>query len=162
MNIFFIDKDPKVAAEYLCDKHVPKMLLETAQMLSTALHQYTIGISTGIYKQAYPKHPMTIWVSGSRENFVWALDHARAIAEEYTYRYDKEHKSASVINAIVDNNYKRDIPSSTFTEPPQCMPDQYKTKDYVTAYRNYYRGDKIRFARWSKGREKPTWMKPLN
>ena len=144
MNIFFIDKDPKVAAEYLCDKHVPKMLLETAQMLSTALHQYTMGISTGIYKEAYPKHPMTIWVSKSRENFAWALDHARSIAKEYTYRYDKEHKSASVIDAIVDNDYKRDIPSSSFTEPPQCMPDEYKVEgDSVSAYWNYYEAEKV-------------------
>ena len=62
MNIFFLDKDPQFAAQSLCDKHVPKMLLESAQMLSTALHSHTMGISTGIYKEAYPNHPMTKWV----------------------------------------------------------------------------------------------------
>jgi hypothetical protein len=36
MNIFYLDKDPIKAAEYSCDKHVVKMILESAQMLCTA------------------------------------------------------------------------------------------------------------------------------
>ena len=35
MNIFILDKDPMKAAMMLCDRHVPKMIVESAQMLST-------------------------------------------------------------------------------------------------------------------------------
>ena len=36
MNIFYVDKDPKTAAKMMCDKHIIKMILESAQMLCTA------------------------------------------------------------------------------------------------------------------------------
>ena len=36
MNIFVLDKDPHIAAQMHCDRHVPKMIVESAQMLSTA------------------------------------------------------------------------------------------------------------------------------
>ena len=68
MNIFHLHKVPKVCAEYHCDKHVVKMILETAQMLSTA-YQRHCGLDECLYKPAYPKHPMTIWVGDSIENF---------------------------------------------------------------------------------------------
>ncbi len=48
-------------------------------------------------------------------------------------------------------------PAGEFTQPPQCMPDQYKCDDSVQAYRNYYMGEKAGFAKW-KGREVPTWF----
>jgi len=157
MNIFFLDKDPCKAALALCDKHVPKMLLESAQMLSTALHSHTMGISTGIYKKAYPNHPMTKWVGFNRDNFNWALENAMWIDEEYKTRFKKQHKSGKVIQCIIDNDYYKDIPDGFFSEPPQCMPDEYKDKDYVTAYRKYYQGAKKYFAKWEKGVFAPEW-----
>ena len=157
MNIFFLDKDPYKAALALCDKHVPKMLLESAQMLSTALHSHTMGISTGIYKEAYPNHPMTKWVGFNRDNFNWALENAMWIDEEYKTRFKKQHKSGKVIQCIIDNDYYKNIPDGFFSEPPQCMPDEYKDKDYVTAYRKYYQGAKAYFAKWEKGVFAPEW-----
>jgi len=157
MNIFFLDKSPDLSAQYLCDKHVPKMLLESAQMLSTALHSHTMGISTGIYKEAYPNHPMTKWVGFNRDNFNWALENAMWIDEEYKTRFKKQHKSGKVIQCIIDNDYYKDIPDGFFSEPPQCMPDEYKDKDYVTAYRKYYQGAKKYFAKWEKGVFAPEW-----
>ena len=157
MNIFFLDKTPEKSAEYLCDKHVPKMLLESAQMLSTALHSHTMGISTGIYKEAYPNHPMTKWVGFNQDNFNWALENAMWIDEEYKTRFKKQHKSGKVIQCIIDNDYYKDIPDGFFSEPPQCMPDEYKDKDYVSAYRKYYQGAKSYFAKWKKGRQQPDW-----
>ena len=157
MNIFFLDKSPDLSAQYLCDKHVPKMLLESAQMLSTALHSHTMGINTGIYKEAYPNHPMTKWVGFNRDNFNWALENAMWIDEEYKTRFKKQHKSGKVIQCIIDNDYYKDIPDGFFSEPPQCMPDEYKDKDYVTAYRKYYQGAKKYFAKWEKGVFAPEW-----
>ena len=125
MNIFFLHKDPQWAANALCDKHVPKMLLESAQMLSTAVQKYTDRIEE-LYKPAYPNHPMTKWVGFNRDCFRWALENAVFISQEYYKRFSKLHKSSRIINNIYDNNYIDDIPDGFFKEPPQCMPDEYK------------------------------------
>ena len=82
MNIFFLHRDPQWAANSLCDKHIPKMLLESAQMLSTAVQNYTDRIEE-LYKPAYPKHPMTKWVGFNRDCFRWALENAVFISQEY-------------------------------------------------------------------------------
>ena len=160
MNIFFLDKTPEKSAEFLCDKHIPKMLLESAQMLSTAVRKYEEDTEP-IYKSAYPNHPMTKWVGFNRDCFNWALENAIHIHEEYRFRFNKNHKSYDVISNIINNNYSNDIPEGFFKEPPQCMPDEYKHKNYVTAYRSYYAGDKDRFAKWEKGRSKPKWYEKI-
>ena len=141
MNIFFLHKDPQWAANALCDKHVPKMLLESAQMLSTAVQKYTDRIEE-LYKPAYPNHPMTKWVGFNRDCFRWALENAVFISQEYCKRFNKLHKSSAVINTIYDNNYIDDIPDGFFKEPPQCMPDEYKDDCSIQAYWNYYIGEK--------------------
>ena len=162
MNIFFLDETPELSAKMLCDKHVPKMLLESAQMLSTAVRKYeketdTTPLAEPIYKSAYPNHPMTIWVSETLGNFTWALYNAFCINNEYEYRFKKNHKSYKVIKNIIDFELMAHIPDGDFTDPPQCMPDEYKDNDYVTAYRNYYKGEKKYFAKWEKGRQQPEW-----
>jgi len=158
MNIFFLHKDPQWAANALCDKHVPKMLLESAQMLSTAVHQHQGDIDPdSLYKKAYPNHPMTKWVGFNRDCFRWALENAVFISQEYYKRFNKLHKSSRIINNIYDNNYIDDIPDGFFKEPPQCMPDEYKDDDYVTAYRKYYQGAKSYFAKWERGVSAPDW-----
>ena len=156
MNIFFLDKTPSFSARYLCDKHVPKMLLESAQMLSTAVQKYTDRIEE-LYKPAYPNHPMTIWVGDNRDNFTWALGNALWINNEYEYRFKKKHKSFNVIQNIIDFELDAHLPEGDITTPPQCMPDEYRDKNYVTAYRRYYNTDKKYFAKWEKGRSCPEW-----
>lgn len=158
MNIFFLDKNPQKAAEYLCDKHVPKMLLESSQMLSTAVQRH-LGTIEDLYKPAYPKHPMTIWVGESQGNFNWALRNALFINKEYEKRFHKKHKSMRVINYIMYWAFHYDIPGGSMKAPPQCMPDEYKANDYVVAYRKYYMADKSYFAKWSKGTGSPYWWK---
>ena len=156
MNIFFLDKTPEFSAEYLCDKHIPKMFLESAQMLSTAVQTH-IGKVDYLYKSAYPNHPMTKWVGLNKGNFDWAFQNANCIGQEYFKRFNKIHKSSKILLNILSNNHKEDIPEGDFTEPPQCMPDEYRDKDYVTAYRRYYNTDKKYFAKWEKGRSCPEW-----
>ena len=156
MNIFFLDKTPELSAEYLCDKHIPKMLLESAQMLSTAVQKHK-GRIEELYKPAYPNHPMTKWVGSTFSNFQWTLENAVYISDEYTKRFKKLHKSSRILNVIYDNQYYKDVPDERFTEPPQCMPDEYRDTDYVTAYRKYYNTDKKYFAKWEKGRSCPEW-----
>ena len=143
MNIFFLDKDPKIAAQLQCDKHIVKMILETAQMLSTTARAQGHDIG---YKSAYPKHPMTLWVNESPHNYAWAIIHAFELCNEYTKRYNRVHKTQSLIRdlyEICNGDYAK------MTDPPTCMPDEYNTDDYVQSYRNYYVGDKKRFARYT-------------
>ena len=162
MNIFFLDKTPELSAEMLCDKHIPKMLLESAQMLSTAVRKYeketdTTPLAKPIYKSAYPNHPMTKWVGETKGNFEWALENAIYIHEEYRFRFNKNHKSYKVIKNIINFELQAHLPEGDMTTPPQCMPDEYKDNNYVTAYRNYYKGEKEYFAKWEKGRQQPEW-----
>jgi len=163
MNIFYLDDNPRLSAQQLCDKHVPKMLLETCQMLSTGIRSRLEVKTDSLYKIAYPKHPSTMWVGESRKHFMWALEYARAVADEYTWRYGKMHKSERVVKWLEDNKeyiFKafEDV-EPIFTRPPQCMPDQYKQEDTIEAYRSYYYGEKKYFAKWEKGRNKPEWFR---
>jgi len=162
MNIFFLDRLPEKSAEMLCDKHVPKMLLETCQMLSTA-YQRHMGEHEELYKSAYPKHPMTIWTGDSMANFDWAFDHAVTISKQFTLRFGKTHKSHRVLQVLAKEYILEtiNIPDVGFTEPPQCMPDEYKDEDYVQGYRDYYWYDKKYFAKWDKGVEAPAWWLDL-
>lgn len=157
MNIFHLDSCPKVSAQMLCDKHVPKMLLESCQMLCTS-YQKLAGTKDGLYKPAYKNHPMTIWVGHSKQNWLWLFEHAVGIAEQYTKRYNKIHKSQRILSSLWLLQAEDSIPLNGFTPPPQCMPDEYKMEDnYIQAYRKYYLGEKIRFAKWNKGVPSPRW-----
>ena len=147
MNIFHLNKDPEICAKYHCDKHVVKMILETAQMLSTA-YQRHFGINDSLYKVAYPKHPMTLWVGDSVENFLWSMDLMKCLLSQYTLRYKKEHASTRIYK-VLDNLDLIDFPSIGFTNPPLCMPDEYKTDDYIQSYKNYYINAKKSFARYT-------------
>jgi hypothetical protein len=131
MNIFFLHKDPSRAAKAQCDKHVVKMVLETTQMLSTAARRNGFDIG---YKAAYPSHPMTKWVGDNNYNFSWALEHAQELSKEYFARYGKFHACQKVIDKFLPlkGSY------INFSEPPQCMPDEFKCANYVRAYRDYY------------------------
>ena len=152
MNIFHLHKDPRICAEYHCDKHVVKMILETAQMLSTAYQRHW-GLDEYLYKPAYPKHPMTIWVGASIENYKYALMLGTELGKQYTKRYKKIHKSSNIISLLRGfgrgKNVEYNFPSIKFTPPPQCMPDEYKHEDYITAYKQYYIGEKKRFAKYT-------------
>lgn len=158
MNIFYLSKDVNKAAEYQCDKHVVKMILESAQMLSTA-HRVLDGNEyadkAGLYNTVHKNHPSTIWVRSSPLHYDWLWRHMKALMREYTYRYEKHHATERLSKPLAQtpSNICWDIP---FTDPPQCMPDQYKCADTVQAYRNYYLGDKAYFAKWQYT-QKPSW-----
>ena len=148
MNIFHLDKDPRICAEYHCDKHVVKMILETAHMLSTA-YRKKFGDNDDLYKTAYPKHPMTIWVGDSGDNFFWSVQLLDQLLYQYTVRYKKVHKTIKISNLLHSKHKLWHTWKTKFTRPPLCMPDEYKSDDYIQSYRNYYIGDKKRFARYT-------------
>jgi hypothetical protein len=93
MNIFILDTNPRIAAKMHCDKHVPKMILETAQMLSTAHHVYDTPQAPLVYKKAHLNHPCTIWVRESVDNYSWAFELFRELNNEFVRRRGKKHLS---------------------------------------------------------------------
>ena len=139
MNIFYLDKDPIAAAVVQYNKHVVKMILESAQMLCAAHH--ILGNPDDVpYKLAHKNHPCTIWVRENSLHYDWLYEHMMALGDEYTARYNKTHMSIDKCKHL--NIHPRNIPHETFEQPPQCMPDEYKDKCSVQAYWNYYIGEK--------------------
>lgn len=152
MNIFFLDSDPKVCATYHNDKHVVKMILETAQLLC-GVH-WVIG-GEAPYKLSHKNHPCSIWVRSSLENYLWLCELGLELCKEYSYRYGKKHKSQQIIEWCII--HKPNIPDIPFQVPPKAMPDIYKVDDVSQSYRNYYMGEKRDFSKW-KNREVPLWF----
>lgn len=151
MNIFVLDKDPSKAAIMLCDKHLIKMILETAQLLCSP-HE------NAPYKRTHFNHPCSKWARESKENYEWLINHGLSLCSEYTEYFGKVHKSESVIEWAKDNMGNIEFSSEGMTDHPLCMPDQYKCDDPIQSYRNYYLGEKMKFAKWSRGRKKPDWI----
>ena len=169
MNLFYLSRDVSECARWHCDKHVVKMILELVQMLYTAWHLNTFDTnpietsapfckSTGFrgYKKiSNHNHPMAKWVRETRGNYIFTVQLAAALCLEFNHRYDHYHSCTEHVLWLSAN-----IPtgSNHMTEVPQCMPEQYKVPgNPIQAYRNYYDGDKRRFAKWKRRPEPPWW-----
>ena len=149
MNIFYLHHDPVKAAKIQYNKHVVKMILESAQMLCTAHHHYAelhYPMVKVPYKKAHYNHPSTIWCRQNAKQYVWLYDHMIALGKEYTKRYNKTHLTITKCKKPL-KQLPLGIPDSTFTEPPQCMPEGYKVPGCsITAYWNYYEQEKYLIA----------------
>jgi hypothetical protein len=177
MNIFYLDHDVVKCAEMHNDKHVVKMILEYAQLLSTA-HRVLDGTlidgysKTGrkqkryvfsderdniFYSATHLHHPSAVWVRQSAMNYYWLYTMLNALCKEYTYRYGKIHKCErdGLVNRLQTTPIK--IPIGPFTEPTPAMPDEVKIAgDSIKSYRNYYINNKTHLASWKK-RSTPGW-----
>ena len=150
MNIFVLSTAPSTAARMMCDKHVVKMVLETAQILSTV--KILLGEEGAPYKPTHVNHPCVQWAK-QKENRCWLTCHFDSLLHEYKERYNKEHKCAEIKNDVCF--YEARFWPISFV---QCMPEQYKVpNDPVAAYRAYYLGEKARFAKWKLGNVPPWW-----
>lgn len=157
MNIFFLDDIPKFAAQYHCDKHVLKMTVESAQIMSTVIRKQIPDAD--VYKSTHKNHPCTLWAGESYDNLWWLYNLSVELCNEYTYRYNKVHKTAAVIERCKSYFNKLEFPLYEFTTPALAMPDQYKNKfSAVDSYRQYYLNDKKDLLKYTK-REKPRWIK---
>lgn len=161
MNIFVLDDNPVVAAMNQCDKHVVKMALESAQMLSSA-HRILDGDDADerLYKIAHPKHPCTLWTMETIANYHWHYNHWQALCMEYEYRYGKSHMSWVKLKDVLKVQ-PRNIPIGTLTpfrlamgSNPECMIEG----DPVRSYRAFYKTKQERFdMKWTK-RPTPEWF----
>ena len=165
MNIFVTDPDPVISAQTLCDKHVVKMVLESAQMLSTAWREYSSEYADEheLYKTAHLNHPCSIWVRLARENYRWLYKHFVALCEEYTHRYEKSHASARLKGPLMWASFNPRSVLAKIEEPygfVLAMPDEYKSDDVFDSYQKYLINEKQHFAKWEKDpSRKPTWWR---
>ena len=179
MNIFILDENVDVCAEYHIDAHSGKMQLEAAQMLCTNhwIDKYLGYIPRkltseewAVLKEAkknpvrdFPylptmyNHPCTIWARETQENYEWLFCYAHALNLEHIYRGGADHKSFSeVINKLPD---MENLPSNGLTTFAQAMPDELKSDNAIESYRMFYMKDKAAIgkgANW-KVRGKPYW-----
>ena len=181
MNIFYLDKDPVKAAEMSCDKHVIKMILESAQMLCSAKRrldgiEYYAKTKNGrkikryrlenpneeavIYKAGWLNHPSTQWVMKSAYNYRWLYNHMMALNEEYKKRYNKnvDHVSIQKLKDLLKEPPKNANLNAIGTDATPAMPDECIVPgDSVASYRKYYIMKKNRFATWKQPAVVPQW-----
>ena len=180
MNIFYLDKDFDVSARLHCDKHVVKMIVEYAQLLSTA-HRVLDGVmyidnrsgrkikrwkhpepdfEANLYKASFINHPSAVWARESAWNYYWLEGLWIHLCREYTYRYDKDHATYIKLAKYFQFAPYNLLFDKGATAVPQCMPDDVKANDSVVAYQNYYIKYKKDFARWTR-RPTPEFMKEV-
>ena len=167
MNIFVLSLCPIEAAQFLCDKHIPKLIVECFQMLGSAQRRHGVNdaqmplTSKGTpLLGGYHHHPATRFTGETRENYYWVCRHALAMLSEYQMRFKKIHACTQGIIQL--SLMGANIPEGALTDFAQCMPDRFKTNDAVFSYRVYYFIAKGHFAKWEKGRKKPDWFKELD
>ena len=154
MNIFILDSNQELCAQYHCDKHVSKMILETAQIMSTVMHKKNVK---GPYLPTHSKHPCVLWAEESISNYRWLGELGYELNKEYMFRYNKKspHASKKIIATCMDFKFS----DKGITNFPQAMPNKYKVSgDAIKAYREFYKGEKAHFAKWTK-RSIPDWFK---
>ena len=155
MNIFATSPCPFISAISLDNKRVIKMILETAQLLSSAIFQYIPEKTKeeGLYKPTHIKHPCTIWTGESHENAQWLLKYFRFLSNEYTYRYKKSHKSYTLYEKFT--KLLKYIPKKGLTNFANCTRspgiDYRNEKDTFLAYRKY-----LSF-KWDNDKKPPKW-----
>lgn len=175
MNIFYLDSDPKACAQAHYDKHVVKMILEYAQLLSTAHRmidgdEWTDRTASGsrikrwslpddreqtLYKATHRNHPSAVWVRESRSNYKWLLELFKELIDEYRIRYGKEHKTSELLPAL--SNAPDNQADIGLTEVPQAMPDDCKRDIPMLGYRNYYATNKRNLLAYTN-RGAPSWL----
>lgn len=161
MNIFFLSPSPVFSAKLMCDKHVVKMIVESAQMLSTAHRVLNKELPSEwdkvLYKATHVNHPCNVWIRQNTSNYAWLYKHFLALGEEYEKRYNKIHQSISKLKDILDYAPKN-IPLDNLTLVkdtfPECVPEKYKMLYKIDSYWTFYLNDKAHFSKWKLGRIK--------
>lgn len=180
MNVFYLDSDPQKCAEWAVDRHVVKMILEAAQLLSTAHRvidgqEFTDFSKTGrkvkrwklddvsddafLYSATHVNHPSAVWARQSNNNYNWLWCYLYEHCKEYTYRYGKRHKIEQTGMLERLKYPPRNIPVAYFMQPPSAMDTKYIiSEDARINYKNYYKLGKAHLHSWKK-REVPAWIK---
>lgn len=161
MNIFAVDESPVIAARSLCDVHVVKMILETAQLLSTAVHVVTGADNKehGLYKPTHINHPSSIWCRENKSNFEWLIHHGVSLNNEWKYRYNHSHNHKSLDVILNASKFYNFFPNGNRTPVLRAMDHEFYRDSVVESYREYYKFKKntLKLFRYTK-REEPEWL----
>lgn len=170
MNIFALDLDPTIAASYHCDQHLHKMILESAQMLSTVARSKSL-LASGYYKPTHANHPCTKWLAESLNNCAWLVELCRALdAERLAATNCAQHASMRIINLFEDDFLQSPAINNCIWTPSNFIfagPMQIAIRpnlSTVEKYRAYYRLKSAQWEREGKGpmtwknRTIPEWM----
>ncbi len=156
MNIFVLDESPDAAARMVCDKHVVKMPLETAQLLCT--DSVTRARVAAPYKPTHFGHPLVWWVGSCREAWDWTLAHGVALCDEYSLRYGREHACMRVVAWAFGMRRALRPPPRGRLVHLQCLSEELMVPgDPVAAYRRYYVECKAEIAEWRHGGPPDWW-----
>ena len=181
MNIFYLHHDPEICAQMHNDKHVVKMILEYAQLLSTA-HRVIDGTEEQalsksgrkqkvwrldddrenvIYKASHINHPSAKWARHGEQNYRWLFTMWTHLLNEYTHRYGKHHTAERLLTYLARPPKNINM-EERYTSPWRAMPEQYKAArskpNYtIESYRAYYLGEKVKMSRWTN-RAMPEWF----
>ena len=154
MNIFATYDCPKKSANFMDKKRCIKMILESAQMLSTALRFYNCN-DHRLYKTSHLNHPTSIWCRENQSNFMWLINHMQFLCQRYSTLTGKIHASMKLIPVFFELiDY---IPEGKRTPFINCASNKSKNicfkhvKDTHLAYRLYLR------ERWKTDKLKPRW-----
>ena len=145
MNIFVLDQSPEVAASYHCDQHLHKMILESAQMLSTAMHTWYPHLSKYLYKQAHPNHPCTLWISANKQNALWVVKLMLELDDIRLSLGCDSHSSMFVAKMLLDNI---DVPLAGTDPFIFAGPLQYKLRPDLNIYQKYQEYYKLKQKLW--------------
>lgn len=153
MNIFVTDPSPRESAVLLCDRHIVKMVVETGQILSTAVLYHSPEAEEGLYKATHRNHPCVVWARSRRSSFQWLCTHGIELAMEYQARYGRVHKTLEVIQRA--SSLSSLIPLSPGLDSfVYCGPEEHLKSNVTESYRTYlsekYRSWGPKKARWTK------------
>ena len=164
MNIFALDTDWALAAQSQCDKHVVKMILESAQMLCTAkrmldLKELKPTEEEKLYRATHTNHPCSKWARETSGNYRWLYRHFCSLCDEYTHRYERVHATDELLRDLLLQP-PRNIERNGKTVRPLAMPKVFHSSDPILSYRHYYRYKQAWVDMHWTGRDRPDWLQP--
>ena len=179
MNIFYLSHNTNICAKEHVDKHVRKMIVEYAQLLSTA-HRVLDGIhyttrinnraknfwvltdsckESMLYKATHFNHPSAKWVRESKRHYDWLYDLWSKLLQEYEFRFSKIHKSKTLLIALNDSPIN--LNDNGWSPPALAIPDIYKKSTAIESYRYYYKEGKKHLHTYTN-RSYPKWLKEVS
>ena len=183
MNIFILDKDVKENAQFMYDIHVGKMLLEAVQIMSTAIRKNSENEEHFLYqmlpakkkdgqfyKATHKNHPCVLWAEQKKENFLYLIAYADALAEEFNYRFNKPHAcgkcvfeifiQAPIFNDYVYTKYKEPEFIWVVSKKNTIIVNDINPNDIIIKlYREYYASKDVK-KNYTK-RDIPDWLGPV-
>lgn len=173
MNIFFLSLFVKDCARMHCLVHVRKMIIEYAQLLSTA-HRIIDGkeeikiikgkriksfeLPGEYYKATHINHPCAIWVRESPLHYIYLYELFVQLCKEYTRIYGKVHLTEKkLINTLKNIPIGLKSIKPVFKSFPKAMPMLCREDSVIESYRKYYRLYKVNIVEWYED-EIPEWF----